>query len=140
MQSIYFVKKIDNSRFVPLENPAEPRQYVISTVIGALVLATAVFAAMGRFQSLEYGYRIERLEKEKKIALETNRKLQLEEASLGDPLRIDWIARNELGMKTLAPNQIHRAEAESAPAVAMGVAGNDKTNEPVLTARIQNLR
>ena len=103
---------------------------------GALVLCTALFAATGRFQSLEYGYRIERLEKEKKVALETNRKLQLEEASLGDPTRIDWIARNELGMKTLAPNQIYRAEEEPMPAAT----ANTRPNEPVLTARIQNLR
>ena len=136
MQSIYFVKKIDNSKFVPLENTAEPRQYLTSTLIGALVLCAALFAATGRFQSLEYGYRIERLEKEKKVALETNRKLQLEEASLGDPMRIDWIARNELGMKTLAPNQIYRAEEEPTPIATV----NARTNEPILTARIQNLR
>jgi len=136
MQSIYFVKKVDNSKFVPLQSSAEPRQYLTSTLIGALVLCTALFAATGRFQSLEYGYRIERLEKEKKVALETNRKLQLEEASLGDPTRIDWIARNELGMKTLAPNQIYRAEEEPMPAAT----ANTRPNEPVLTARIQNLR
>ena len=105
--------------------------------LGALVLGAALFSAMGRFQSLEYGYRIERLEKDKKTALETNRKLQLEEASLGDPTRIDWIARNELGMKTLAPDQIYRAEAEPSTAVAV----NSRTESaPVLTARNQLMR
>ena len=121
MQSIYYVKKVDNSKFVPLNNPSEPRQYMMSSVVGALVLGAALFSAMGRFQSLEYGYRIERLEKDKKSALETNRKLQLEKASLGDPTRIDWIARNELGMKTLAPDQIYRAEAEPSTAVAVKI-------------------
>lgn len=134
MQTIYYVKKVDNSKFVPLNNPAEPRQYLMSSVVGALLLGAALFSAMGRFQSLEYGYRIQRLEKEKKVALETNRKLQLEEASLGDPLRIDWIARNELGMKTLAADQIYRAEAEPATSLA---ANTRSEAGPVLTARIQ---
>jgi len=137
MQSIYYVKKVDNSKFVPLSNPSEPRQYLMSSVVGALLLSAALFSAWGRFLSLENGYRIERLEKDKKIALETNRKLQLEEASLGDPTRIDWIARNELGMKTLAPDQIFRAEPEPAAALA---ATTRPDGGPVLTARNQLMR
>ncbi len=140
MQAIYYVKSVDNSRLVPLARPGEPRQYLMSTLLGVLLLGAALFSAMGRFQTLENGYRIERLERDKKISLEANRKLQLEEASLGDPLRIDWIARNELGMRTLAPDQIFRAEplspatlaANAAPATNVG-----QGNSLVLTARIQ---
>ena len=137
MQSIYYVKQVDNSRFVPPSNPAEPRQYLTSTVVVALLLGAGLFSAMGRFQSLDFGYRIQRLEKEKKVALETNRKLQLEEASLGDPLRSDWIARNELGMKTLAPDQIFRAASEPL-AAGTALAVNAKSGSSLLlTARSQ---
>ncbi|MSO19965.1 MAG: hypothetical protein EXQ56_05780 [Acidobacteria bacterium] len=134
MQAIYYVKSVDNSRLVPLARPGEPRQYLISTLLGVVLLGALLFSAMGRFQTLENGYRIERLEREKKIALEANRKLQLEEASLGDPLRIDWIARNELGMRTLAPNQIFRAEPLPPATLAAPVGPG---NTLVLTARIQ---
>lgn len=117
IESIYYVKPVDNSRLVPLGNPREPRQYLLSALCGVMLLGAALFAARGRFESLDFGYRIERLERERVLALEANRKLQLEEASLGDPLRIDWIARNELGMKTLAPHQIFRADSAAASAL-----------------------
>lgn len=136
MPSIYFVKKVDNSQFVPLAKPGEPRQVLTGTVLGTLLLGAALLSAMGRFQSLEYGYRIERLEKEKTVALETNRKLLLEQASLGDPLRIDWIARNELGMKTLAADQIFRADSDAEPAPGSAAAAKQDA-DLMLTARNQ---
>src|SRR5687767_7949326 len=131
MQPIYYVKPVDNSRLAPRVGVEEPRQYLLGALLGAVLLMAGLFFALGRYRSLEYGYRIERLEREKTVALETNRKLQLEEASLGDPLRIDWIARNELGMKTLAPSQIFRAEPPPT------LAAVDPNHPAVMTARVQ---
>ena len=62
---------------------------------------------------MQYGYRIERLQQEKQQVLEANRKLRLEEASLGDPVRIGTIARNQMGMTVLSPAQIVNGEASS---------------------------
>ena len=117
---IYYVKSVDNSRWAPVSHPREPWHYGIGILLGAALLAVGLFSAGGRLQNREYGYRLEQLEREKLQLLEANRKLRLEEASLGDPLRIDSIARNQLGMTTLAPNQIFRGEdATATPLVAL---------------------
>ena len=117
MGEIYYVKLVDNSRLRPLANPRDPRHYALFVLLGSLLLGVGVLAGRGRFQSLEYGYQQEHLERQKLEIEEANRKLRLEEASLGDPVRIDWIARNELGMTPLAPGQIFRAEAPVRPAL-----------------------
>jgi cell division protein FtsL len=117
MNGIYYIKPVDNSRWVPPPNPREPR-YHATLLLAATVLVVAGMLFSGeRFKSRENGYEIERLEREKVSLIEANRKLLLEEASLVDPLRIDSIARNELGMTTLAPNQIHRERPAAAATV-----------------------
>jgi cell division protein FtsL len=108
MNAIYYVKSVDNSRWVPPPNPREPRYYASLLLAGALLVGAGMLFSGERFKTREYGYQIERLERQKSAFVEANRKLRLEEASLVDPLRIDSIARNELGMTTLAPHQIHR--------------------------------
>ena len=108
MNGIYYIKPVDNSRWVPPPNPREPRYTVTLLLAAAVLVVVGMLIAGERLKSREYGYQIERLEKEKTVLNEANRKLRLEEASLVDPLRIDSIARNELGMTTLAPHQIHR--------------------------------
>lgn len=129
MEEIYYVMPVDNSRLAPVANPRERRQYVLALLLGAALLGVGLLSARGRLESLEYGYRLERLEREKQQFLEENRKLRLEEASLGDPLRIDWIARNQLGMTTLGPHQIFPGEpASPAPAV---VAQNPPWTRPL---------
>jgi len=108
MNGIHYIKQVDNSRWVPPPNPREPRYYATLLLAAVVLVVAGMFFAGERFKSREYGYQIERLERGKTVLIEANRKLRLEEASLVDPLRIDSIARNELGMTTLAPNQIHR--------------------------------
>ncbi|MBI3933312.1 MAG: cell division protein FtsL [Acidobacteria bacterium] len=108
MTGIYYIKPVDNSRWTPAPNPREPQYYALLLMAGAVLLGAGMFFARERFQGREYGYQIERMEREMATMVEANRKLRLEEASLVDPLRIDSIARNELGMTTLSPQQIYR--------------------------------
>ncbi len=115
MKEIYYVKPIDNSRLVPVMDPRTPRQYMGILVLAAAVFAVILFSSWQRFQGLENGYRVEALQTEKQNMLEANRKLRLEEASLVNPVRIDTIARNDLGMTTLAPPQIIRETAPQSP-------------------------
>lgn len=117
MGEIYYVMAVNNSRLAPVANPREPWQYAMVILLGAALLGVGLFSARGRFQSREYGYRLELREREKQQLGEANRKLRLEEASLGDPLRIDWIARNQLGMTSLSAHQIFRGEAAGATAL-----------------------
>ena len=87
------------------------------TFAAALGLAAAMFCAGQRFASVQEGYRLETLQQEKQQVFEENRKLRLEVASLGDPVRIDTIARQQLGLTALSPHQIFAAEPV-APVVA----------------------
>jgi cell division protein FtsL len=128
---IYYVKSVDNSRWAPVANPREPWHYGIGILLGTALLAVGLFSAGGRLENREYGYRLEQLEREKLQLMEANRKLRLEEATLGDPLRIDWIARNQLGMTTLAPHQIFRGEDASATSL-VAAAGTDPASSSSL--------
>jgi cell division protein FtsL len=114
MREIYYIKPVDNSRLVPVTDPRSPRQYLAILFIGFLVFTIAMTAAWQRFVSVQDGYRLEALQSEKQQILEANRKLRLEEASLVDPVRLDAIARNELGMTTLSASQIIMAEPAGA--------------------------
>jgi len=120
---IYYIKSVDNTRWTPAANSREPWHYGIGILLGTALLAVGLFSAGGRLENREYGYRREQLEREKQQLVEANRKLRLEEASLGDPLRIDWIARNQLGMSTLAPHQIYRGEDVSATSLVAAADG-----------------
>ncbi|HWP85917.1 MAG TPA: cell division protein FtsL [Terriglobia bacterium] len=119
MNEIYFIKTIDNSRWVPPPNPREPRFQVRMILAAGLLLAMGLLFAGERFKSREYGYQIERLEREKAALVEAGRKLRLEEASLADPLRIDSIARRDLGMTSLSAQQIFTDRASASEATVL---------------------
>ncbi len=120
MKDIYFVMPIDNSRLVPVADPHAARKCLSIALLASFCFGTVLFSAWQSFECVQYGYRIERLQREKQQTLEANRKLRLEVASLGDPVRIDTIARNQLGMTSLSPAQIVSGEASSlAPEVSV---------------------
>jgi len=52
------------------------------------------------------GYQIQRLKVEEEILLRKEKAYILEEATLKNPQRIDEIARTELGMMPIQPNQL----------------------------------
>jgi cell division protein FtsL len=111
MREIYYVKPIDNSRLVPVGDPREHRRYFSMALLVVLWFAALMFSAWQRLEGVQDGYRLETLEREAQQLTEMNRKLRLEEAALGDPVRVDMIARNELGMTNLRPHQIVSGEA-----------------------------
>ena len=130
MSDLYYVKPVDNSRWAPPPNWREPRAYAMLFLVSAVLLGAGLLFARERFQSRDYGYQIERLERQRLRLVENNRKLRLEEASLGDPLRIDSIARSQLGMTTLAPHQIYRGEPVASGAAVVA----EQRPEPALLA------
>lgn len=131
LREIYYVKPVNNYRLVPVADPREPRRYLSVTLVGALLLGAMLFSAWQRFAGVQAGYRLEMLQQEKQQLLEANRKLRLEEASLGDPVRIDRIARDQLGMATLSPRQIWNEEAAGAGSAAPVLAQVQQQPEPL---------
>ena len=107
---IYFSKAIDNSRLVKTEDPRrrrERRQFCAALVF----LFLLVFGyAWQHFRAIEYGYQIEAAKREVSALTEMNHALQLEEASLRDPERIDLLARG-IGLVPPEPGQVIRMNA-----------------------------
>ena len=128
---IYYIKPIQNSRRAPITSPPEPQQYLWMAVWTVILFGAAFWLAWQRFQSVQEGYRLELLQQEKQQILEANRKLGLEEAALGDPMRVETIARNELGMTTLSPHQIFLGEAPTRAAAKPVLAEVRRPAEPL---------
>lgn len=109
---IYFAKPIDNSRLVKVEDPRrsrEMRQFGIA--LGCLFLLVMTYTWQ-HFKAIEYGYKVETLRASRDGLLEMNRTLQLEDAALRSPERIDRLAR-EYGMEPPQAGQIIRMEPSS---------------------------
>ncbi len=110
MTEIYYIKRVENCRTAPEASLGDPRKYLSMTLLAAVLFVAAMLAAWQRFGGVQDGYRLEQLREEKQQVLEANRKLRLEVASLGDPVRIDTIARQQLGMTSVSPHRIFAAE------------------------------
>jgi cell division protein FtsL len=117
---IYFRKAIDNSRLVKVEDPRREREMrIFGTVLLCLFLLVMGYA-LQHFRAIEYGYKIETLRAQRDGLAGMNQALQLEEASLRDPERIDAVAR-KLGLQSPDPGQVIRMDASgdmSAPVMA----------------------
>jgi cell division protein FtsL len=106
---IYFAKTIDNSRLVKEEDPRRNREMKqFGTALAVLFLLVFTYAWQ-HFKAIEYGYQIESAKRELSGLTEMNRALQLEDASLRDPERIDVIARR-MGLVPPQPGQVIRMD------------------------------
>ncbi|MBI4458644.1 MAG: cell division protein FtsL [Acidobacteria bacterium] len=127
---IYYVKPIQNSRRAPAAIRPAPAQYLRMAAWTFIFFGAAFWLAWQRFQGVQEGYRLESLQQEKQQLVEANRKLRLEEAALGDPMRVEMIARSQLGMTMLSPHQIFPAEAPAAAQTPI-LAGVRRPVEPL---------
>ena len=118
---IFFTKHIDNSRIVKADDPDRRREMrIFSAVMTVLFLFVMVYVWQ-HFSAIEVGYKIEAQKSQMTQLREQNRQLQLTEAQLTEPGRIDKIAR-QLGMNAPQPGQVIRND---------GVTGMEE-NAPVL--------
>jgi cell division protein FtsL len=118
---IFFTKRMDNSRLVKAQCPARMRE--MRSFAGAMVMlfALVMFYGWQHLSSIEYGYRVESAKQHVAQLEEENRQLRLTEAQLGDPARIDRMAR-ELGLAAPSPGQVVRPEGPGlgdSPTLAM---------------------
>lgn len=103
---VYWVKRIDNSRLVRQRDPQGWRE-TAALLAGALVCgAVVLLCAWQSFQSVHTGYQLEEVKARHEQVLDWNRTLRLEQAALLDPMRIDALARNRLGLGTPAAGQV----------------------------------
>jgi cell division protein FtsL len=111
---VFFVKRFDNSRLVKAADPVRVKEMRIFACAIAMLFALIMSYGWQHLSSIEYGYRIES-EKQQLLQLEEqSRQLRLTEAQLGDPARIDQMAR-QLGLSAPHPGQVVRPDATADP-------------------------
>lgn len=102
---IQFDKKIDNSRVLRQVDLRCRTEYICVTLLGAMFVFGALFYAWQQFQWIQYGYEIEKVQRQIDDLEEVGRQLRIERANLASPQRIDQIARVRLGMVSAGPDQ-----------------------------------
>jgi cell division protein FtsL len=109
---VFFAKRFDNSRLVKAADPARGRE--MRSFAGAMVLLFTLTMVYGwqHLSAIEYGYRVESEKTQLESLIEQNRQLRLSEAELGDPARIDTLAR-QYGLGAPQPGQVVRPDAAS---------------------------
>jgi cell division protein FtsL len=107
---IYFAKPIDNSRLVKVEDPRREREMKQFGIALCCLFLLVMTYALQHFKAIEYGYKIEALKSQRDGLADLNRALQLQEASLKDPSRIDTLAR-QYGMEPPQAGQVIRMDA-----------------------------
>jgi len=110
----FFVKPIDNSRLVRVLDPHSKWDLLKMLAGGLFGLVIAFGYIVPYLGMLRTGYRIEELKKEHETLVDQSRVLQVEEAGLRDPRRIDEIARTRLGMSKPSPLQVVWADGANA--------------------------
>jgi cell division protein FtsL len=104
MTEFYTSKRIDNSR---LSRPAASRwrEFAWRMAWAAALAACALLYTWQHFQDIQLRYQLEDLKTRQTQTIELNQQLHLEAASLSSPMRIDAIARQQLGMTVSVPAQ-----------------------------------
>lgn len=118
MTEFFTVKRIDNSRLRRQAAPNRFRECARVLALGGVVAAGGLLYAWQHFQNIQLGYQLEELKAERAQALELNQQLRLETAALSSPMRIDTIARGQLGLTVAVPGRLTPGPAPSDAVVA----------------------
>jgi cell division protein FtsL len=118
MTEFYTVKRIDNSRLVRPVAPDRLRECFRLAALGVLLAGVALLYAWQHFQDIQLRYQLEELKSERAQTAELSQQLKLEVAALRSPMRIDAIARRQLGLSVPVPAQIAPMEGPSEAVLA----------------------
>src|SRR5690242_20893793 len=112
------VKRIDNSRLVRRVEPVKLRSYYRTLALGCVVAAFFMLYIYQHFRCIDLSFQLEQVKAAQVEAQTLNSSLKLEIASLRNPMRIDVIARRQLGLTEPLPEQVREYEAPSGAQVA----------------------
>jgi cell division protein FtsL len=118
MTEFHTVKRIDNSRLLRPAPAARLRDLWRRLAAGAALAGCLLFYAWQHFECIQIRYQVERLQSQRTQAMELNQQLRLEVATLRSPMRVDAIARNQLGLTVPVPGQVAPIEGSSDAVVA----------------------
>jgi len=111
---IYFAKNIDNSRVVKMMDPQRAKEIRMFFGAVCILFMFAMVYTWQHFSAIEYGYRIEAAKQQKEVLVQKNHELQVQEASLRDPQRIDHLARR-MGMIAPQASQMQMLDHQDQP-------------------------
>ena len=100
------VKRIDNSRLVRTIEPSRLGELMRWVGLGTLLLGCLLLYVWQHFHCIQLSYELEDLKAQQAQAGAWNSQLRLEIAGLRDPMRIDVIARRQLGLTEPVPGQV----------------------------------
>jgi cell division protein FtsL len=112
------VKRIDNSRLVRRVEPVKLRYYCRMLVLGGIVTAFFMLYIYQHFRCIDLSFQLEEVKAKQVEAATLNSSLKLEIASLRNPMRIDVIARRQLGLTEPLPTQVREYDAPPGAEVA----------------------
>jgi cell division protein FtsL len=112
------VKRIDNSRLVRHVEPMKMRNYYRTVALGGIVAAFFMLYIYQHFRCIDLSFQLEDVRARQTEAGALNSSLKLEIASLRNPMRIDVIARRQLGLTEPLPTQMQEYDAPSGAEVA----------------------
>lgn len=118
---IYFYKPIDNSRLVKVADPERRKEMMVFGCALSVLFLLILSFCWQHYSAIEYGYRNEALRQTREQLLEQRRQLQLDEAQLREPRRIDMLAQ-QMGLQAPLAGQV----------VALENAAPMESNTPVL--------
>jgi cell division protein FtsL len=111
MTEFFTVKRIDNSRLVRVAPPGRLRDCLRRAGWAAVLASCGLVCAWQHFEAIQVRYHLEQLQEARAQARELNQKLMLQVAELRAPMRIDQVARQQLGLTVPLPSQIAPAQA-----------------------------
>ena len=118
MREFRTVKRIDNSRLVRHAEPAKQRNLYKTAGLGGIVTVFFLLYIFQHFRCIDLSFELEALRAQENRATALNSELKLEIANLRDPMRIDVIARKQLGLTQPLPMQVREYDAPSGMQVA----------------------
>ena len=118
MTEFHTVKRIDNSRIVRHLEPLKLRKLCRTVALGSVVAAFFMLYIFQHFRCIDLSFQLEDAKTRQTEAASLNSSLKLEIAGLRNPMRIDVIARRQLGLTEPLPTQVQEYEAPDGAEVA----------------------
>jgi cell division protein FtsL len=118
MTEFHTVKRIDNSRIVRHVEPVKMRRLFRTVALGGVVAACFMLYVYQHFRCIDLSFQLEDVKGSEAEAASLNSSLKLEIAGLRNPMRIDVIARRQLGLTEPLPTQVQEYEAPDGAEVA----------------------
>ena len=98
--------------------PVKLRYYYRTLALGSVVAAFFMLYIYQHFRCIDLSFQLEEIKAQQAAAATLNSSLKLEIASLRNPMRIDIIARRQLGLTEPLPTQIREYDSPPGAQVA----------------------